>query len=119
MRAILASPVTWIVGGAALVLLTAFLFLRRGLRRATVFEVDLEELQSELEDSDAGDAYADDGSPSDPQSLEDIGTRLDLARAYIDMGNSDGARKVLAEVLDEGDSDQRKEAQTLLDALDE
>ena len=119
MRAILASPVTWIVGGAALVLLTAFLFLRRGLRRATVFEVDLEELQSELEDSDAGDADADDGSPSDPQSLEDIGTRLDLARAYIDMGNADGARNVLAEVLDEGNSDQRKEAQTLLDALDE
>ena len=114
VQAILASAVTWVVGGAALVLLMAFLFFRRGLRKASVFEVDLDDLQAELETSDG-----DDESPSDPTTLGDIGTRLDLARAYIDMGNAERARKVLAEVLEEGNSDQREEAQTLLDALDE
>ena len=111
-RAILASPLTWIGGGAALVLLTAFLFLRRGLRRASDF--DLEEIQAELDASGR-----DDTGPSDPQTPDDIGTRLDLARAYIDMDNAVRAREVLAEVLEEGDSGQREEAQTLLDALDD
>ena len=114
VQAILASAVTWVVGGAALVLLMAFLFFRHGLRKASVFEVDLDDLQAEFETSDG-----DDESPSDPTTLGDIGTRLDLARAYIDMGNADRARKVLAEVLEDGNTDQREEAQTLLDALDE
>lgn len=113
-RAILASPWTWIGGGSVLVLLMAFLFLRRGLRKATDFELDLEELQAELDDPGT-----DDESASDPQTVDDIGTRLDLARAYIDMGNADRARRVLAAVLEEGDSDQRDEARTLLDALED
>ncbi len=113
-RAILTSTWTWIAGGAALVLLTAFLFMRRGFRKATDFELDLRDLQAEPDDSGG-----DDERPSDPQKLDDIGSRLDLARAYIDMGNADQAREVLAEVLEAGDSDQREEAQTLLDALDE
>lgn len=113
VRAILTSTVTWILGGAALVLLTAFLFFRRGLTKASVFEVDIEDLQAGLDDPDTDDATA-----SDPQSPDDIGTRLDLARAYIDMGNDDGAREMLAAVLEEGNTDQREEAQTLLDALD-
>ena len=113
VRAILTSTVTWIVGGAALVLLTAFLFLRRGLRKATDFELDLEHLQAGLDDPDPDDSTA-----SDPQTLDNVGTRLDLARAYIDMGNADGAREALAAVLEGGNSDQREEAQALLDALD-
>jgi pilus assembly protein FimV len=58
-----------------------------------------------------------DASPLDPQTMTEIGTKLDLARAYIDMGDPEGARSILEEVLDEGDSNQRREAQGLIDVL--
>ena len=41
-------------------------------------------------------------------------TRLDLARAYLDMGNHDGARELIDEVLLEGDPQQQDEARALL-----
>jgi len=44
-------------------------------------------------------------------------TKLDLARAYIDMGDADGARDILKEVVDEGNSDQQQKAQSMLEAL--
>jgi pilus assembly protein FimV len=42
---------------------------------------------------------------------------LDLGRAYIDMGDLEAARKVLEEVIEEGDAIQQKEAKTLLVGL--
>jgi pilus assembly protein FimV len=54
---------------------------------------------------------------ADPQTLTEVGTKLDLARAYIDMGDPDGARSILEEVLSEGDATQRDEAQNLIDAI--
>jgi pilus assembly protein FimV len=56
-------------------------------------------------------------SPLDPQTMTEVGTKLDLARAYIDMGDPEGARSILEEVLSEGDAGQRSEAQSLIDAL--
>lgn len=47
----------------------------------------------------------------------EIGTKLDLARAYMDMGDPEGANSILQEVLEEGDASQREEAQRLLSAL--
>lgn len=41
-------------------------------------------------------------------------TKLDLARAYIDMGDMDGARDILQEVLSEGNGNQKDEAKGLL-----
>jgi len=55
--------------------------------------------------------------PLDAQTLTEVGTKLDLARAYIDMGDPDGARSILREVLDEGDKTQQAEARGLIDAL--
>ncbi len=56
-------------------------------------------------------------SPLDPQTMTEVGTKLDLARAYIDMGDPEGARSILEEVVDEGDSGQQQEAKTLNGAL--
>jgi pilus assembly protein FimV len=50
-------------------------------------------------------------------TMTEVGTKLDLARAYLDMGDPDGARSILDEVLEEGDDGQRQEAQKLLDDL--
>ncbi len=44
-------------------------------------------------------------------------TKLDLARAYIDMEDQEGAREILQEVLEEGNDQQKQEATKLLDGL--
>jgi pilus assembly protein FimV len=43
-----------------------------------------------------------------------ISTKLDLARAYMDMGDVEGARSTLEEVINEGNDDQRREAEEML-----
>lgn len=49
---------------------------------------------------------------------DEAATKLDLARAYIDMGDTDGARDILAEVAHEGNDEQRQEAVDLLSRID-
>ena len=44
-------------------------------------------------------------------------TKLELARAYLDMGDVDGARGMLEEVVSEGNPGQRAEAKRLLDEI--
>jgi pilus assembly protein FimV len=56
-------------------------------------------------------------SDLEPVTMSEVGTKLDLARAYVDMGDPDGARSILEEVLKEGSSSQKQEAQRLLDTL--
>lgn len=51
------------------------------------------------------------------RTMTEVGTKLDLARAYVDMGDPAGARSILEEVLDEGDEGQKQQAQQLLDTL--
>ncbi|MBL8225844.1 MAG: hypothetical protein JNM50_10965 [Chromatiales bacterium] len=57
------------------------------------------------------------GRGPDGPTMTEVGTKLDLARAYIDMGDPDGARSILNEVLEEGDPGQRQEARKLLTEL--
>jgi len=47
----------------------------------------------------------------------DAATKLDLAKAYQEMGDVEGAREILQEVLHEGDDEQKKEAQAILAKL--
>ncbi len=54
---------------------------------------------------------------NEARTMTEVGTKLDLARAYVDMGDPAGARSILEEVLDEGDEGQRQQAQQLLDSL--
>ncbi|GAA6133503.1 motility hub landmark protein FimV [Oceaniserpentilla sp. 4NH20-0058] len=44
-------------------------------------------------------------------------TKLDLARAYIDMEDQEGAKEILQEVIEEGNDQQKVEANKLLDSL--
>jgi len=67
---------------------------------------------------DAGQATFEDATPSvlDGQ-WHDAATKLDLAKAYQEMGDVEGAREILQEVLHEGDDEQKAEAQSLLAKL--
>jgi pilus assembly protein FimV len=49
--------------------------------------------------------------------LAGVNTKLDLATAYSDMGDKEGARELLEEVLKEGGPQQRERAQQMLDSL--
>jgi pilus assembly protein FimV len=53
----------------------------------------------------------------EPVTMSEVGTKLDLARAYMDMGDPDGARNILNEVLQEGSVTQKQEAQRLIDSI--
>ena len=83
-------------------------------------------------DLDVGDALgSDDGAPTnrqvltnemelselEPVTMSEVGTKLDLARAYMDMGDPDGARSILEEVVQEGNPNQKQEAQRLLESI--
>ena len=46
-----------------------------------------------------------------------VGTKLELAKAYLEIGDKDGAREILQEVAKEGSSAQKEEAQKLIASL--
>ncbi|WP_416772599.1 FimV/HubP family polar landmark protein [Pseudomonas sp. RHF3.3-3] len=48
---------------------------------------------------------------------DEAATKLDLAQAYIDMDDKDGARDILAEVISEGSDAQKSEARAMLKRL--
>jgi pilus assembly protein FimV len=84
-------------------------------------DVDLDVGDSGM-DADTGETQAlapEDlsGDLHDARTMTEVGTKLDLARAYVDMGDPGGARSILEEVLDEGDEAQRQQAQQLLDSI--
>ena len=53
---------------------------------------------------------------TDPK-WQEIATKLDLAKAYEEMGDKDGARELLNEVMKDGDAAQKGQAQQLLAKL--
>ncbi len=54
---------------------------------------------------------------SDLTDMDELETKLDLAKAYVDMGDSVAAIDLAREVLEQGTDDQKKAAQALLDEL--
>ena len=63
----------------------------------------------------------DGAKPSAPVELsameQEIKTKLELAQVYHEMGDSENAREILQEVLEEGDEAQRAEAQALMQTI--
>lgn len=72
---------------------------------STEGEIDLDELAAAEDEFDflAG--------------TDECATKLDLARAYIDMDDFDGARELLQEVMQEGSDQQKTDARSLIDSL--
>ena len=49
---------------------------------------------------------------------EESATKLELAYAYVKMNDFEGAKEILSEVIEEGNTDQKKEAEKLLSRMD-
>ncbi|HWQ94702.1 MAG TPA: FimV/HubP family polar landmark protein, partial [Gammaproteobacteria bacterium] len=83
-------------------------------------DLDLEKEAERLADTGVESAPLPEGDrPSYLESGEltaedEVATKLDLARAYMDMGDPDGAQGILDEVMKEGNESQRREAEELL-----
>ncbi len=60
-------------------------------------------------------AKSEDGSKDEQWS--DVQTKFDLAKAYQEMSDKDGAREILQEVIKNGDATQQEEAKKLLESL--
>ena len=61
--------------------------------------------------------FGGDDELENPSVIEEVGTKLDLAKAFVDMGDEDAAKETLTEVIEQGDSTQIQEAKDLLDKL--
>ncbi len=67
---------------------------------------------------DMGDEKPMNAKPAnDSAQWHEVATKLDLAKAYQEMGDPSGAREILEEVLREGDDEQRATAQEILNQL--
>ena len=77
------------------------------------FKIDVGDLNINLDDTatKAGPGGLKDGHWYDVQQ------KFDLAKAYQEMGDNDGAREILQEVIKEGDAEQQDQAQKLLSSL--
>jgi len=85
-----------------------------------VFAEVLASTEQDLDDLEPEDDLLGDDMDDNMDFLADTDesdTKLDLARAYIDMGDGDGARDILNEVLSDGNDQQREEAQSLMDKI--
>ncbi|MDP7616819.1 MAG: FimV/HubP family polar landmark protein [Arenicellales bacterium] len=88
---------------------------------STDLELSEEPAKPPVEETVYGPSVSDtDDSTEDPDNTDsmDVGTRLDLARAYIEMGDNSAAKNMLNEVVQHGDSGQRASAQAMLMTLD-
>lgn len=54
---------------------------------------------------------------SDLTDMDEFETKIDLAKAYIDMGDAEAAKSIAGEVLEKGTPEQKQAAQALLDEL--
>lgn len=87
---------------------------------------ELDQLSNDFNEPQAAPLASVDSLPSDLDGDDDFdflsgtdetATKLDLARAYIDMGDTEGARDILDEVVAEGNDAQQQEAREMISKL--
>lgn len=103
------------------------LSLAEELDAPDAFAAELDDVNAELESlsnsigeptfTEADAALDSDDDFDFLSGTDEAATKLDLAQAYIDMGDSDGARDILNEVVSEGSAEQKSEAEEMLSRL--
>ena len=68
-----------------------------------------------VDDEDDKTVFVPRSSGAEEQSLEDeVSTKLDLAKAYVELGDNDSAKTILDEIVAEGNDEQKQIAEQLL-----
>jgi pilus assembly protein FimV len=77
----------------------------------------LDEITLNLDQSGSSASTSGASSSQKDEQWQEVATKLDLAKAYQEMGDVAGAREILDEVLRDGDAQQREGAQALMQQL--
>ncbi|MCH2157636.1 MAG: hypothetical protein MK096_02505 [Oleiphilaceae bacterium] len=84
----------------------------------TITDETLDEAAEALGDADDFEPELSDDEDFDfLEGTDEVSTKLDLARAYIDMGDTEGAKEILVEVQQEGSDQQKQQANELIDSI--
>lgn len=81
-------------------------------------ELDLTGLSLDLDESPTIVVNQNEGVTEGGDQWHEVSTKLDLAKAYVEMGDKEGAREILQEVVQDGDEQQQSDAKALLAELD-
>lgn len=81
---------------------------------AKKLDIDFGDINISLDD-EAPAARA--GGEGKDEQWHEVATKLDLAKAYQEMGDADGAREILEEVIRDGDEQQREAAEKLMQQI--
>jgi len=84
---------------------------------ASLPESDLTDIDLNLNMGEPPPDLSTDTKPAESAHWHEISTKIDLARAYQEMGDNDGAKEILEEVMREGDAQQQESARTMLASL--
>lgn len=82
--------------------------------QAEAIQIDLSGISLTLDEPTAGSTAEE---PAKDQHWYEVQTKFDLAKAYQEMGDKEGAREILQEVIREGDAKQQEQAKGLLAKL--
>ena len=96
------------------ILIGFFLGRRRGTRGERREAAQISVADDADEDSRSSETT---GSTAESQATMEIESQLDLARAYVDMGDSAAARRTLRAIVKAGNRDQRQQAESLLQKI--
>ncbi|VWX36086.1 conserved exported hypothetical protein [Limnobacter sp. 130] len=78
----------------------------------------LDDVPEEAADKSLVDLDVDVPDPKvDDATWQEVATKLDLAGAYVEIGDADGAKELLNEIVKKGDADQVRKAKALLATL--
>lgn len=81
------------------------------------FDLNLEDRSHDLESGREDEEV--EGRFAALTDMDEVETKLDLAKAYVDMSDEDSARTILQEVLEAGNEEQKREARELMEKLDQ
>lgn len=81
-------------------------------------ELGLDNINLDIEDSSSTDKISESPDLSDDsEKWQEVETKLDLAKAYQEMDDKEGAKEMLEEVMRDGNAKQKKAARKLLKSL--
>lgn len=77
------------------------------------FDFDIDQLTDEEDKQSSGSG----SNIYDLNDMDEFDTKIDLAKAYIDMGDPEAAKVIVEEVMQKGNKEQQQEAKQLLDTM--
>jgi pilus assembly protein FimV len=81
------------------------------------FDLDSSQANSNEDATESVDIIQDQHQVSDLTDMDECETKIDMAKAYIDMGDEEAAKSMVEEVLKKGNDIQKKEAKEIIEKL--